>query len=472
MKKFTFFLTILCGIQIFSQITMNRDQSFGNNGVFTSEITSSQTILNSNIIILPDDSILYVINDVGGNYIFKLKPNGILDTGFANNGRLQFTENNFLNVVTQGEKLIVYFGPTLSDYNYDDSKIMRYHSNGTVDTTFGTEGVLNEVTESTNPQALSVLVLADLSLIVTNSNTAYPKKFTANGILDSTFGNNGEINYAYYFPLGQDSTGKIATCDITSLSSSIYSFFDLNAVTENHVLDLNDYECNQYNGYTLQNKSNLSTRMSASGMVYSVIEYQNYPVADFSRLVVIKNEQLDPAFQGNGFVTSADNEQFLDVGFSENIFVVLNQKSNQQALNAYSDTGNALQINNQRDFDLLSGQEIEVKDNYILVNSILRNAQQNPVSLKIEKFLITNESLSTSQNNLQRIEIENPVKDFLRIKNSENAADLELFNLEGRKVLSSTKVENIAVANLPAGNYILKITMKNGAVFSKKLIKN
>ena len=472
MKKFTFFLTILCGIQIFSQISMNRDQSFGNNGVFSSTINSSQTILNSNVMILPDDSILYVINDIGGNYIFKLKPNGTLDTGFANNGRLQFIENNFLNVVIQDEKLIVYFGPTLSDYNYDDSKIMRYNANGTLDTTFATNGVLNEVTESTNPQALSVLVLDDLSLIVTNSNTSYPKKFTADGILDSSFGDNGQINYAYYFPLGQDSTGKIATCDISSLSSSIYSFFDLNAVTENHVLDLNDYECNQYNGYTLQNKSNLSTRMSPNGTVYSVIEYQNYPVVDFSRLVVIKNEQLDPTFKGNGFVTSEDNEQFLDVGLSENIFVVLNQKSNQQALNAYSDTGIALQINNQRDFDLQSGQEIEVKNNYILVNSILRNAQQNPVSLKIEKFLISTEKLSTSQSNLQRIEIENPIKDFLRIKNAKNAAGIELYNMEGRKILSSTKLENIPTINLPAGNYILKITMTNGEVFSKKLIKN
>lgn len=473
MKKIYFFLIILCANQISSQIKISKDLSFGNNGSFTAEFNSSGTVINANVLVLPDNSMLYIVNKADKNYILKLKPDGTLDPAFANSGRLELAENNFLNAVLQGDKIIVNFGPKpMGDNFYRDSKIVRYHSNGTLDTTFGTNGVLNEVTESTNPAALSVLVLEDQSLMVTNSNTSHSKKFTADGQLDYAFGNNGEIVYDYHFPLGQFSAGKIATCDVSSLSSSVYSFFNLNSLTQNTVLDLNGQACHQYNGFPLQNKTNRSTRMASNGLVYSVFEYQNYPLADFSRLVVIRNEQLDSTFNGTGFVTSENNEEFLDSGFSQDIFVVLNQKANQKALNAYSATGTPLQINSQRDFKLLSGHEIEMKDNYILVNSILPANNQNGTRVKIEKYLVTQEQLSTATSALKKIEVENPVKDFLRIKNAENAESFGLYNLEGRRILFSSNMENINTSNLPQGNYILKVKLKSGEILSKKLIKN
>lgn len=473
MKKFTFFLIALCSIQIFSQITITKDSSFGNNGLFITDFKANQTILSSNILVLPNNSILYIINNVDRSYILKLKANGTLDSNFANNGRLEFGENNFTNAVLQGDKIIVYLGPKQSDHsNYEDSKILRYHQNGTLDTAFGNNGVLNEITESTNPQSLSVLVLEDQSLVVSNSNSTYSKKYTVNGQLETNFGNNGEIIYDYHFPLGQSSNGKIATCDVSSLSSSIYSFFDLNSLTTNSVFNLNNTAAHQYNGFILQNKSNISTRMTNSGIVYSIFEYQNYPLSDFSRLVVIQNEQLDSTFNGNGFVTSENNEQFLDSGFENNVFLILNQNANQKSLKAYSATGNSLEINNKTDFSLTSGHEIEMKEDYILVNSIIADGTQNPVQAKIEKFLIIHDKLSTSNNSLKNIQVENPVKDFLNIKNTENAESFEVFNMEGRMILVSKNFNNINTSHLPKGNYILKINMKNGELFSKKLIKN
>lgn len=82
--------------------------------------------------------------------------------------------------------------------------------------------------------------------------------------------------------------------------------------------------------------------MTHSGLVYSVFEYNNYPLPDFSRLIVMKDEHIDSNFNENGFVTSADYEQFLDVGFSEQQFFVLNQKDQQKSLIAYSSTGTSL----------------------------------------------------------------------------------------------------------------------------------
>ncbi len=473
MKKLTFLLIIFYSIQIFSQINLTKDPSFGNDGTFSMTFNSNQTIHQSNTIVLPDNSILQIISVADNDYILKIKPDGKLDPNFADQGKLDLGVNNFLNAVLQGDKIIVYFGPKSMDYsNYLDSKIVRYHSNGTLDSTFGNNGVLDEVTESTNPQALSVLVLADQSLVITNSNSTYARKFTINGQLDKFFGDNGEINYAYHFPLGQSSNGKIATCDINSLSSSIYSFYDLNSLATNAVMNLNDHLCHHHNGSMLQNKSNISTRMNANGMVYSVFEYKNYPLPDFSRLIVMKSEQLDSNFNANGFVTSEDYEQFLDVGFENKMFFVLNQKSNQKALNAYSSSGISLNINNQRNFALLSGHEIEMKDNYILVNSIVKDSNQNFVVVKIEKFLISNDLLSTANDLHKDIFVENPIKDLLNIKNADNAVGFEIYDTLGRKIMVSKNSEKMNFANLPKGNYILKINFKNGENFLKKLIKN
>ena len=472
MKKIAFFLFALWSIQTFSQISISKDNSFGDDGIFLSESDSSQSILSSNILILPDNSILYIINNEEKNFILKLKPNGTLDPSFGDDGKLQFNVNNFINAVLQGDKIIVYFGPKPNgDDPYEDSKIIRYDKNGTLDTTFGNNGVLNEITESINPQALSVVVLKDQSLVVTNSNAVHPKKFTKNGLLDSAFGNNGEIIYSYHFPLGQFSNGKIATCDISSLTSSIYSFYDLNSLNNNTVMNLNDHACHHHNGVVLQNKSNLSTRMTDDGTVYSTFEYKNYPLPDFSRLIVMKNENINTNFNENGFVTSDDDEQFLDSGFSENLFFVLSQKDNKKALKAYSNKGTSVNIDLKTVFDLTSGNEIEMKNNYILVNSILSDHNQNFSQVKIEKFIISNNSLSTSNNLTKKIEIENPVKDKLNIKNAELAEYFEIYGVEGSKILESKTFQNMNVGKLLKGNYILKIKMKNGENFSKKLIK-
>ena len=473
MKKLSFFLITLCGIQTFSQITISRDNTFGNNGIFTTTFNAQQTVLQSNTVILPDNSILQIVNVVDNDYILKLKPNGTLDANFANNGKLELGVNNFMNAVLQNDKIIVYFGPKSLDHsNYEDSKIVRYHSDGTLDSMFGTNGAINEVTESTDPQSLSVLVLADQSLLVTNSAENYPKKYTADGQIDSAAGNNGIIPYSYHFPIGQFSTGKIATCDINSLSSSLYSFYDLNALSTNTVIDLNNFSCHQNNGFTVQNKSNRSTRTTADGLAYSVFNYDNYPLPNFSRLIVLRSEQLDSQFNGAGFVTSENEEIFLDAGYLSTLFFVLNEKDNQKALNAYSTAGIPLKINNARDFNLSSGHEIELKDNYILIKSILPDDHQNIVKVQIEKFLISQNRLAVINNDIKQIKVENPIKEFLNIKNAENGVQFEIYDINGRMILNFKSPKNINTSTIPKGNYILKITFKNGETFSQKLLKN
>ncbi len=474
MKKIYCFLIAFYSIQSFSQITISKDQTFGSSGFISQNFSASQEIVSSRILILPDHSILTIINGNQHNSIFKVKPNGTLDPTFGINGKRDFPENNFMNVVSQGTKFIVYFGPKTDDSNnpYEGSKIIRLTENGSLDTTFGDNGVLNEVTESINPQSLSVLVLLDESFIVSNSNSTNAKKFTVNGQLETSYGNNGEIVYDYHFPIGQSTNGLITTCDISSLSSSVYSFYDLYSLTTNTVLNLTNAPCHEQNGYILQNKTNLSTRMTSTGTVYSIFEYKNYPLPDFSRMVVINDKKMDTTFNGKGFLTSENFERYIDAGFGADNFLILSINENQRFFTAYSAKGIPLLINNESSFGVLSGDQIEMKGNYILVSSLISDDNQNMNRMKIEKFLISNDKLSTSNTSGSQIEIENPVKDFLNIKNADKVENFQLYNIEGRKIAEDKNFKNIPTSNLAKGNYILKIRMKNGELQSKKLIKN
>ncbi len=67
----------------------------------------------------------------------------------------------------------------------------------------------------------------------------------------------------------------------------------------------------------------------------------------------------------------------------------------------------------------------------------------------------------------------NPVKDILHISKSENVTLAEIYNMAGQKVYSTTSVNKsgLNLSALPAGNYILQMTV-NGKTESTSLIKH
>lgn len=81
------------------------------------------------------------------------------------------------------------------------------------------------------------------------------------------------------------------------------------------------------------------------------------------------------------------------------------------------------------------------------------------------------ENLSTLESaNKNNILIENPVKTQLNIKSKETIISIQLYNMEG-KLIKTSNSDNMPVANLEKGIYVLKIQLKNGDIVSKKIIK-
>ena len=88
--------------------------------------------------------------------------------------------------------------------------------------------------------------------------------------------------------------------------------------------------------------------------------------------------------------------------------------------------------------------------------------------------LYTNNTLSSSdfsQNNIEVALYPNPVNDVLNIDTKDEISSVEVFALQGQKVLSS-KENKINVSQLPAGIYLVRIEDVNNNIATKKIIKN
>ena len=87
--------------------------------------------------------------------------------------------------------------------------------------------------------------------------------------------------------------------------------------------------------------------------------------------------------------------------------------------------------------------------------------------------LYTNNTLSSSdfnQNNLEVVLYPNPVNDVLNIDIANTIKSVEVYNLQGQKVLVSNQSQ-INMSNLSAGIYMLRIEDENNAVNTKRIIK-
>lgn len=65
----------------------------------------------------------------------------------------------------------------------------------------------------------------------------------------------------------------------------------------------------------------------------------------------------------------------------------------------------------------------------------------------------------------------NPTSSFISIKSTDKVDSIELFNILGKKVLATTKTEQIQVNQLPAGVYLLKIYLGNGNLTKKIIVE-
>jgi uncharacterized delta-60 repeat protein len=233
----------------------------------------------------------------------RLNPNGGLDSTFNATGkvitRLSVTKNNIARsiAVQSDNKIVICGNESINELTLNfqiDRLIVRYNSNGLIDTTFGSKGIIQEK----NGQAKRVEILSNGKILVGGSeglNSFALFRYNVNGAVDASFGNNGKsvailgnkTNEMTDMLVQKD--GKIVLSGTTSDSVSNILDFALVRFLDNGTLDnffgtngkvrISTFTSQQQNvKMAIQNDSKLviaGATDNSFGLAYAVLRFNN-----------------------------------------------------------------------------------------------------------------------------------------------------------------------------------------------------
>lgn len=181
------------------------DSTFGTNGMFRTAVVTGVDEQVSNIAMLPDSSIIAQCQTTTGSikpFLIKLTKNGSIDTTF-NNGTgewvsaLSSSTHYFFGMAITNSGKIVCVGED-QEGSPDRLLMAMFNPNGTLDSTFGTNGVAKFAFGGTYHSGRNVRIDPAGKIVVvgqrnsSNSSVAGAiLRFNPDGSLDSTFSNDG-----------------------------------------------------------------------------------------------------------------------------------------------------------------------------------------------------------------------------------------------------------------------------------------
>jgi uncharacterized delta-60 repeat protein len=164
------------------------------------------------------NSQIIAVGGVNGDFVVaRYNSGGSADTTFGTNGvvttNLGSTQDQAEGVAVQSDNKIVVAGFTQSATTGRDFALVRYNANGTLDTSFGTGGIVTTDFNGLDDQAGDVLLQPDGKIVVIGTamvaggNTEFAvARYNTNGSLDTGFGTGGKVTTS----VGQFDTGNRA----------------------------------------------------------------------------------------------------------------------------------------------------------------------------------------------------------------------------------------------------------------------
>ncbi|MFN0189911.1 MAG: T9SS type A sorting domain-containing protein [Bacteroidia bacterium] len=204
-----FYVILIFPLQSLSQ-SGSLDPSFDTDGIVTTPIGSSDDFGRSLAIQLDGKIVVAGYSDNGTQDVFAItryNTNGSLDITFDGDGIVNTpigTSGNRAHAVAiQNDGKIVAAGYAFISGTSNDFALARYHTNGSLDTTFDIDGkVTTPFGPSTNDRAFSMAIQSDGKIVVAGYNTDIVSsqrdfavtRYNTNGSLDTTFSNDGKVS--------------------------------------------------------------------------------------------------------------------------------------------------------------------------------------------------------------------------------------------------------------------------------------
>ena len=220
MRKIIFLLCILSLFEMSKGQNGTPDLSFGNNGAILtpSPITANlSSTFPRQCFIEPDGKLLFVLQ-TNKTKLTRRFTTGNIDLSYGNSGYSFVVSMYTIAAAMQGDGKIVVAGMTDGT---TDFMLSRYNTDGTVDASFGNKGVVITDIGSSTDFLNAIVITPEGKIIVGGSanlnghNQSVLVQYTATGLPDATFGNNGMIitdlggAYSAIFSLAVQPDGKI-----------------------------------------------------------------------------------------------------------------------------------------------------------------------------------------------------------------------------------------------------------------------
>ncbi len=192
--------------------------------------SSSQSILYSMAIQSNGQIIAGGFASIGGSQLFALaryNTNGTLDTNFGTNGIVTMqpsgaTNSQLFSIAIQSDGKIVAAGQTTIGGN-GEFVLARFNTNGTLDTSFGTNGIVTtQPSGATGGVIYSIAIQSNGQIVaggavtISGTNEFALARYNTNGSLDTNFGTNGIVTMqpgatgsSVIFSIAMQSNGQI-----------------------------------------------------------------------------------------------------------------------------------------------------------------------------------------------------------------------------------------------------------------------
>jgi uncharacterized delta-60 repeat protein len=176
------------------------DSNFGNNGVF--ELSSNSypsesdiSFSNNNLILLPDNSIIIRYLENSNVSLKKILPNGTMDSNFGVNGVAAYPLSK--EIFLSNDNKIIGFNFTSNNYT-----IEKFNLDGSSDMFFGINGIMTMnlpytdfETKYIEQDNLGRFLVERLTFNTTPAFEFEAFRLDSNGLIDTSFGTNGYINF-------------------------------------------------------------------------------------------------------------------------------------------------------------------------------------------------------------------------------------------------------------------------------------
>jgi uncharacterized delta-60 repeat protein len=223
------------------------DGSFGTGGKVTTDFVGSGDDDAAAVAVQLDGKLVAAGQaTINGGLDFALarySSNGTLDAGFGRSGKVTTDFGSIFEratsvAVQRDGKVVAAGGAVINSFN--DFALARYNSNGTLDTSFGTGGKVITDFEGVSAEAYSVAVQTDGKIVVAGEanidggDDFALVRYNSNGTLDTTFGTGGKVttdfgllqqgfSYALAYSLAVQPDGKLVVAGQASING-VYDF--------------------------------------------------------------------------------------------------------------------------------------------------------------------------------------------------------------------------------------------------------